>query len=128
MKLRISGNSIRLRLLRPDVEALSKGTRLEEKLYLGVGPSSTFSYALECGDTSQTTTVRFADCSITVALNADRVQQWAASNEQVGIYDTLDVGAGKPLDIIVEKDFACLDLSDAENADTFPNPLQGTVC
>jgi hypothetical protein len=32
------------------------------------------------------------------------------------------------LNVIVEKDFACLDLSDAENEDTFQNPELGAAC
>jgi hypothetical protein len=32
------------------------------------------------------------------------------------------------LKIAVEKDWACLDDSDEDNADTFPNPNQGANC
>lgn len=32
------------------------------------------------------------------------------------------------LELILEKDFACLDRSDADNHDTFPNPLIGASC
>lgn len=46
---------------------------------------------------------------------------WAQS-DQVGIYVTLDLGLHGNLDLVVEKDFACMDLSDADNLDTFPNP------
>ena len=38
-----------------------------------------------------------------------------------------DVG-GPSLAIAVEKDFACIDRSDADNTDTFPNPHEGAVC
>ena len=40
----------------------------------------------------------------------------------------VDLGSNEGPDIIVEKDFACLDLSDADNHDTFPNPQLGAVC
>jgi hypothetical protein len=32
------------------------------------------------------------------------------------------------LDVLIEKDFACLDRNDKENEDTFPNPNVGTTC
>lgn len=32
------------------------------------------------------------------------------------------------LELILEKDFACLDRSDADNHDTFPNPFIGASC
>jgi hypothetical protein len=32
------------------------------------------------------------------------------------------------LQILIEKDFACIDGTDQENADTFPNPLAGLKC
>jgi len=35
---------------------------------------------------------------------------------------TVDVGPRGTLDLIVEKDFACLDGSDADNLETFANP------
>jgi hypothetical protein len=47
---------------------------------------------------------------------------------QVGIYATVDRGENGTLNLVVEKDFACLDLSDADNLDTFPNPELGAVC
>jgi hypothetical protein len=40
----------------------------------------------------------------------------------------MNMEGNRSLDLIVEKDFACLDLSDADNEDTFPNPLVGTTC
>jgi hypothetical protein len=47
---------------------------------------------------------------------------------QIGIYSAVNLGGREMLDVIVEKDFACLDLSDADNHDTFPNPQIGAVC
>jgi hypothetical protein len=47
---------------------------------------------------------------------------------QVGIYSSVDLGPRGVLELIVEKDFACLDLSDANNADAFPNPGVECIC
>jgi hypothetical protein len=48
-------------------------------------------------------------------------------DSQVGVYTTVDIPPEGLLDLIVEKDFACLDQSDEDNTDTFPNPL-GKIC
>jgi hypothetical protein len=32
------------------------------------------------------------------------------------------------LEVAIEKDFACLDLSDQDNEDTFSNPMAGKSC
>jgi hypothetical protein len=47
---------------------------------------------------------------------------------EVGIYATVNLGHTGSLDVMIEKDFACLDRSDAENVDTFTNPNAATVC
>jgi len=71
--------------------------------------------------------LRYERSEIAVLLPREEAKSWAAT-DQVGIYATIDVGPHGRLDVIVEKDFACLDLSDSENADTFPNPELGAVC
>ena len=71
--------------------------------------------------------LRYKPMDVTVLVSDLLVARWAA-NEQVGLYDSLNLGSGRTLDLLVEKDFACLDVSDEENVDTFPNPIAGTVC
>jgi hypothetical protein len=60
---------------------------------------------------------------VVIALPKSTASEWAES-DQVGIYAAVE----GTLNLIVEKDFACLDLSDADNADTLPNSNTGTVC
>jgi hypothetical protein len=62
-----------------------------------------------------------------VVLPTLDVEKWARS-EQVGIYESLGLGAKWKLEVLVEKDVACLDLGNAENKDTFPNPTAGATC
>ncbi len=121
MKLRLGKNSIRLRVLRSEVEILRAGTRLDETLHFGPKDSEHLTFALESSAGAASTALRFSGNEILVSIAADRLQQWASS-EQVGVYDRIDTGQGRTIEILVEKDFACLDRSDAENADTFDNP------
>lgn len=51
-----------------------------------------------------------------------------SAGDQFGLYCSLGVADGKVLELLVEKDFACLDGTDADNEDAFPNPNHGVVC
>jgi hypothetical protein len=127
MKLRISGNSIRLRVRRSEMAKLSAGERIAETVHLGCSEQAALTYTLGTEAGSVGLQVHYEGAEISVILPKDQASAWAGT-EQVGIYATVDVGAYGKLDVIVEKDFACLDLSDAENEDTFPNPELGAVC
>jgi hypothetical protein len=127
MKLRISGNSIRLRVRRSELERLSAGESIAETVHLGGSKQATLTYTLGTATGSVGVQVSYEGTQISVLLPKDETSTWAET-EQVGIYTTVDIGPYGKLDVIVEKDFACLDLSDAENADTFANPELGAVC
>jgi len=71
--------------------------------------------------------LRYESSEVAILLPAEEAEAWA-TGDQLGIYATVDRGENGPLDLVVEKDFACLDLSDADNLDTFPNPKLGAVC
>jgi hypothetical protein len=127
MKLRIGGNSIRLRILRSEVAKLIEGGRIAETIYLGSSDESAVTYALETESESNAVRLRYESSEIAIVLPKAEARSWAET-ERVGIYATVDVGAHGTVNLIVEKDFACLDLSDAENQDTFPNPQLGAAC
>lgn len=124
MKLRIGGNSIRLRLLRSEVATLRAGEALRETLNFGGG--TVLTYALvPSGSTA--VVAHFVDAAIVVDVPAQQLQPWADGDE-VGIYEQIALEAGETLSIAIEKDFACLDRSDADNQDTFAHPNAGAVC
>jgi len=52
---------------------------------------------------------------------------WADS-DNIGVYADVSLDDEQVLSVAIEKDFACLDRSDAENEDTFPNPNLAAVC
>jgi hypothetical protein len=52
------------------------------------------------------------------------VTKWASS-DQVGIEGEQPVDDQTSLRILIEKDFACIDATDEQNAVTFPHPLTG---
>ena len=115
MKLRVRGNSIRLRLTQSEVADLIAGMAVEETTVIG---DASFGYALEPSqDEAGELRASFNGGQLRVTLPAARAKSWGESNE-VGISAQLDA-----LAVLIEKDFACLDPRDgAEDSDTFPNP------
>jgi Family of unknown function (DUF7009) len=121
MKLRIKGNSLRLRITRPELDQLMRNARIEESISFAPGDASRLTYSLEHIATTPSPTVSFQPPSLAVILPTAQAQQWAAG-EDIGIYAAITLDPGSSLDLIVEKDFACLHGSADENRDAFPNP------
>ncbi|WP_158822700.1 hypothetical protein [Granulicella sp. S156] len=127
MKLRLKGNSIRLRVTRSELARLQAGERIQETIRFSVDPNARLVYVLEVGSHSQPVTTVFVDQQIVVSVSQDQLASWSGEH-QVGIYASLPVDETTVLEVSIEKDFACLDLSDEDNADTFANPLAGKAC
>lgn len=127
MKLRIKGNSLRLRVTRSELERLLKNARIEETIYFSPDGQSRLTYVLEHSPDAVDITPRFSSSEIAIVLPTKDTEGWACG-DQVGIYATIYLGPQGSLDLVVEKDFACLDLNDADNFDTFPNPNANAVC
>ena len=127
MKLRIKGNSLRLRISRSEVANLLKGDRLEETIHFAPRANAKFTYAVEQTASMSALSIRYAENNVTVLIPADQANAWCVS-EQIGIAESLSTGSFGVLEVLIEKDFACLDRSDEENEDTFPNPNAGTTC
>lgn len=127
MKLRIKGNSMRLRVTRSEVARLLSGDPLEETIHFAPDPAATFTYALRREPSVNTTTVQYTQNRVSILIPADQVNEWGVTN-QVGIAAGISLGSLGSLGLLIEKDFACLDRSDEDNEDTFPNPNDGTAC
>ena len=116
MKLRIKGDTIRLRLTQSEVTAVADGDVVVETTSL----SQPFSYALD--PSGETMGAAFAAGRMTVNIPRTTVRQWA-STDAVSLR-----GREGGVDILVEKDFTCLIPREGENPDAFPNPLaQGVL-
>jgi hypothetical protein len=127
MKIRIQGNSIRLRLLRSEVTRFVEEGRISETVHFASGDQAFFTYALEHEAGAVGVEVRYKPSEVVVILVESEARSWAQT-ERVGIYATVRIGDHGDLTVAIEKDFACLDLSDAENHDTFPNPQIEAAC
>jgi len=126
MKLRIKGDSLRLRVSPSEVVQLLETGRIEEIVHFGLGDETQLTYAFELSDLATAMTARYQAHEITVLVSGQDARRWADGSE-VGIYGEVGVGRAR-LEIVVEKDFACLDKSEVDNRDTFPNPKHGAAC
>jgi hypothetical protein len=122
MKLRINGDSLRLRVGPSELARLMETGRIEETIRFGLEDEARLTYALEVGGVDALS-VRHKGTRVAVILPSKSAWAWANGGD-VGVYGSVGVLNGQ-LEIAVEKDWACLDKSDGENADTFPNPKQG---
>ena len=127
MKLRIKGNSLRLRIARSEVARLLVGGCLEETIYFAPEANASFSYSLQAADSINAPTVQYTESGLAVLIPVDRANTWGMTDE-VGIAANINLGRFGSLSLLIEKDFACLDQSDEDNQDTFPNPNAGPSC
>ncbi|HWJ25165.1 MAG TPA: hypothetical protein VNS32_01405 [Flavisolibacter sp.] len=119
MKIRIADNSIRLRLRQTEVKNFCAQGSITEKLELGPSASQQLSFIFKIG--TDQPAILFSENKLTISIPENMARQWTQT-DQVGIVHSLDNGAGSPIQLLIEKDFACLDATDEENIDTYPNP------
>ncbi|MGA8728846.1 MAG: hypothetical protein WB608_08860 [Terracidiphilus sp.] len=127
MKVRIKGNSLRFRISRSEVARLLSGDCLEETIHFAPEATARFTYALQQEPGVSHTTVHYAGNKVTVQIPADRANAWGVT-DQVGMAEDISLGDLGSLALLVEKDFACVDGSEEDNQDTFPNPNAGAKC
>ena len=118
MKLRILGNSIRLRVSQSDLASLLDGGAVEERVAFPGG--SALIYRLEsCAGASAE--AAYQSDRIVIRFPSAEIERWARPDE-VTMQAELPLGSER-LELLVEKDFKCLSPRDGEDdADLFPNP------
>ena len=123
MKLRIHGDSVRLRLRRPQVQQLIRDGFVEQSTAFAAG--AVLRYRLQIGGEAIACTYESAGLVISVPVTLAR--RWAES-DQVGLTYDQPAGDGRVLKILIEKDFACKDAGNGESKDgAYENPLD-SVC
>jgi hypothetical protein len=124
MKLRIRGDSIRIRVSQLELREIAERGRVRETIHFADGVGLT--YALESDAAARALRASYAADVISIVLPAATVRWWADSN-QVSIEGEQALDSGETLRILVEKDFACLQPRPGEDdADMFPNPDAST--
>ena len=125
MKLRIRGDSIRMRLTRPEVEALGRRGFVEEATNFPGG--ARLVYRIEASD------IAAPDAALegaTLRVRIPRIfAQQGASSAEIGLEARLPLPGGAALRLLIEKDFECLDPAVRESQEgAYPNPLGPDGC
>lgn len=121
MKIRIKGNSIRIRLTKTEVEHFGRDGYLEERTEF---VSGALVYALQRDSVSELS-AKIDGTKITMQVPEAMAYQWVNSDE-VGFQNNYEPVAGKQLFLLLEKDFVCLDNTFEDQSDNYPNP--NAVC
>lgn len=118
MKIRISANSIRVRLSKSEVEKLGTKGFLEDKTSFG---TAYFRYAVERKAGIKTLSANYDQNRITLFVPETLVNGWQ-ENAIVGFDAHQAVSETETLYLLLEKDFKCLDNTLEDQSDNFENP------
>jgi hypothetical protein len=120
MKLRVRHNSIRLRLSQSDITTLKTSGKCWEAIHFPGG--SRLEYVLRASSGRETGVI-FTTGVVSISVPEAELAIWH-STDQIGIQAAIEVRPGKMLDVLIEKDFKCLDERVTEDqSDMFENPL-----
>ena len=121
MKLRIRGNTLRLRLSRSEVDLVGQGKEVEESTSFPAGGKLQYVLRQSPSKTSVVKTNLGDKSCINVIVDQKKAKEWAKS-EEVGLFGAEPLVLG-PLKLLIEKDFACLNPREgSEDSDSYPNP------
>ena len=118
MKIRIKGNSIRLRLTKTDVADLKEKGMVSEKT---VFESETiFHYSLYVDADSKEINAKFSDQTIEIFL-PEKEAKILIDTEQITIENSQYTGEKDQLFLLIEKDLQCLDSTSEDQSDMYEN-------
>ena len=120
MKLRIKGNSLRLRLTKSEVSKLATEGIIEE--HIGF-VNNELTYSIESSKTAHAITASFQDNAIRVIMPALLSEDWP-TNDIISFDEYLDENDQQSLYILIEKDFKCIDATIEDQSDNFENPAK----
>lgn len=122
MKIRIRGNSLRLRLTRSEVTTLAESGEVTEATHFG--PDHKLIYQLVAREGAPRMEAHFDGNRVAVVLPPSTARDWAQS-DTISLVGAQPVGDGQFLNLLVEKDFTCLNpraVWQEDQTDNFPNP------
>lgn len=122
MKIRIKGNSIRIRLTQTEVKNFADSGYIEEATEF---MDNKLFYALASSQQVTELSAQMIGNKITLLVPENIAQNWTTT-DLVGFENKFDIGYDKKLFLLVEKDFVCLDNTFEDQSDMFPNP--NAVC
>ena len=123
MKLRILGDSLRLRLSKGDVKTFAETGRVEQAIRFGGGVRMT--YALEHADDVEAIRAEYTGAQMLVRMPTSVARGWA-DTEEITLRGTQAVEGEDALALLIEKDFKCVvPRAGEEDYDGFEHPTGG---
>ena len=123
MKLRIKGDSLRLRLSQAEMRSLAERGEVEDRLSFPGGAA--LRYRLRRDEGVAAVSARYGSDVIEVRVPRALAERWCGT-ELVSVSASEPIAAGE-LRILLEKDWACLAPREGEDeSDNFRHPLAGT--
>ena len=121
MKLRIRGNSIRLRLSQQNVKVFGEKGRVENSIQFGATAGGKLIYVLESADVKKLKS-EFTSNTITVFVPRELAKMWVES-QLVGMEHLDATSENDQVQILVEKDFKCMHVRiNEDESDSYPHP------
>jgi len=121
MKLRILGNTLRLRLNRSDVQRFAEAGFVEETTRFGPAPEQCFNYRIERHEGAHELRADLFERRISIQVPSASAIEWVETT-RVGMTAEQRIDGTSTLIIHVEKDFQCLAPRDDGDSEGFPNP------
>ncbi len=121
MKLRLRGNSIRLRLSQTEVKALANGDEVVDTTGLALGKFLEF--GIRPADAKHVE-ILATPHGFFVLAPKEILSRWAASEDE-GFEAKVPFSDSATTQVVVQKDYACLKPRGEEDHDTFTHPDGG---
>ena len=118
MKLRIKGNSLRIRLTKTEVNIIANTGYLEEETLFG---NNKFMYALQRVDEGNELSAALEENKMIIFVPSSLTKEWPTNNI-IGFNAEMPVADNKTLFLLIEKDFVCLDETTGDQSDNYENP------
>ena len=119
MKLRIKGDSLRLRLAQGEMQALAERGEVEDRVSFPGGAA--LRYRLRIDNNNKEISSSYESNLIEILVPEAQARRWCGT-DLVTLSATAPIGAGE-LRIVLEKDWACLAPREGEDeSDNFPHP------
>ena len=121
MKVRIRGNSVRMRLSQQEVQSFKENGKIKDRIQFGSLAGGTLAYALIAADI-QKLECAFKDNTICILVPKELGEMWVDS-DMVGMEHLSTNHENEQIRILVEKDFKCLKHRvNEDESDSYPHP------
>ena len=115
LKLRVTHNSIRIRVQKSELAQFLENERIEEQVNFPTGTALKFGLATSEENSIQ---ANYTSSGLVIQIPRSTAMEWGHSN-QVGIEARIPLDSEASLHVLIEKDFPCLDRPNEDKSETF---------